>query len=81
MLRQLHSTEGFLWKKFLTDNFQFMAKIKLKQFKSSSGMPERQRRTLAALGFKRLNQVVELENTAQIQGMYNKLKHLLTVVN
>jgi len=44
-------------------------------------MPERQRRTLAALGFKRLNQVVELENTAQIQGMYNKLKHLLTVVN
>jgi large subunit ribosomal protein L30 len=56
-----------------------MAKIKLRQFKSSSGMPERQRRTLVALGFKRINQVVEVENTAQIQGMYDKLKHLITI--
>ena len=42
-------------------------------------MPERQRRTLAALGFKRMNQVVEVENTPQIKGMYNKLKHLITI--
>ncbi len=42
-------------------------------------MPDRQRRTLAALGFKKMNQVVEVENTAQIQGMYNKLKHLLII--
>lgn len=57
-----------------------MTKIKLRQFKSSSGMPERQRRTLAALGFKRLHQVLEVESTPQILGMYNKLKHLIVIV-
>jgi len=56
-----------------------MAKIKLKQFKSSSGMPKRQLDTLQALGFRRLNQVIEVEDTPQILGMFNKLKHLVKI--
>ena len=56
-----------------------MAKIKLKQFKSSSGMPKRQLATLEALGFSKLNQVIEVEGTPQILGMYNKLKHLVKI--
>jgi large subunit ribosomal protein L30 len=56
-----------------------MEKMKLRQFKSASGMPDRQRRTLTALGFKRMNQVIEVEKTPQILGMYNKLKHLVVI--
>ena len=57
-----------------------MAKIKLKQVKSKSGMPKRQLQTLEALGFSKMQQVIEVENTPQIMGMYNKLKHLVTIV-
>ncbi len=56
-----------------------MAKIKLKQFKSSSGMPKRQLLTLQALGIRKMNRVIEVENTPQIQGMYNKVKHLVKI--
>ena len=57
-----------------------MAKIKLKQTKSKSGMPKRQLLTLQALGFSKMQQVIEVENTPQVMGMYNKLKHLVTIV-
>lgn len=56
-----------------------MAKIKFKQYKSSSGMSKRQLRTLESLGFRRMNQVIEVEGTPQILGMFNKLKHLLKI--
>lgn len=57
-----------------------MAKIKIKQTKSGIDRPERQKRTLRALGFTKMYQVLEKENTPQIQGMINKVKHLVTVV-
>lgn len=57
-----------------------MAKIKFKQVKSSIGRPERQKRTLAALGVTKLHKVKELEVTPQVQGMINKVKHLLEIV-
>jgi len=58
-----------------------MALIKITQFKSGIDRPERQKRTLQALGFKKLNQTIEVENTPQILGMINKVLHLVRVEN
>ena len=57
-----------------------MAKIKVKQVKSRIGRPKDQKRTLDALGLRKMNAVVEHEDTPQILGMVNKIKHLITVV-
>ncbi len=57
-----------------------MATIKIKQIKSGIGRPERQKRTLRALGFIKLNQTLEKEATPQIMGMIHKVAHLITVV-
>jgi large subunit ribosomal protein L30 len=56
-----------------------MAKIKITQIRSKIGRPERQKRTLEALGLKRIRQTVEHEATPQILGMVTKVKHLVTV--
>jgi large subunit ribosomal protein L30 len=57
-----------------------MATIKIKQIKSGIGQTERQKRTLRALGFIKMNQTIEKEATPQIVGMVNKVAHLLTVI-
>jgi large subunit ribosomal protein L30 len=57
-----------------------MATIKVKQIKSRIGAPIDQKRTLDALGLRKLNAVVEKEDTPQILGMINKVKHLVVVV-
>jgi large subunit ribosomal protein L30 len=57
-----------------------MSTIKLKQVKSAIKRPADQKATIKALGFRRLNQVVEKEVTPQIMGMVNKVKHLIQVV-
>ena len=56
-----------------------MAKIKIKQVRSQIGRPESQKRTMAALGFRKMNQVVAHEATPQILGMVKKVEHLLEV--
>ncbi len=56
-----------------------MQKIKITQIKSGIDRPERQKRTLAALGIKRMNRPIDVEGTPQILGMINKVKHLLKV--
>jgi large subunit ribosomal protein L30 len=56
-----------------------MAKIKIKQVKSKIDRPERQKRTLAALGLRKMHQVVEHEATPQILGMVEKVRHLVEV--
>jgi large subunit ribosomal protein L30 len=56
-----------------------MAKIKVKQVRSSINRPARQKKTLQALGIKKLHQVVEHEATPQIMGMINKVQHLVEV--
>ena len=56
-----------------------MKKVRVKQIKSKIGSAERQKRTLAALGLKKLNQVVEHEANPVIEGMINKVKHLVAV--
>ena len=57
-----------------------MAKIKIKQVRSRIGRPKDQKRTLDALGLRKMNQEVEHNATPQILGMVRKIKHLITVV-
>ncbi len=58
-----------------------MAKIKITQMKSGIDRPERQKRTLRALGLRKLHATVEVEATAQILGMVQAVHHLVKVEN
>jgi large subunit ribosomal protein L30 len=58
-----------------------MAKIRITQIKSKNGKPERQKRTIEALGIRKLNHSVIHEATPQILGMVVKVKHLVKVEN
>ena len=58
-----------------------MATIKIKQIKSRIGAPKDQKRTLDALGLRKMNAVVEHELTPSLQGMVNKVKHLVTILD
>lgn len=55
-----------------------MAKIKVKQIKSAIKRPQNQKRTLTALGLKKIGQVVEHEESPTILGMIDKVKHLVS---
>ena len=57
-----------------------MSKIKIQQTRSRIGRPNDQKRTLDALGLKKMNQVVEHNLTPQIQGMLNKINHLIKII-
>ena len=56
-----------------------MAKIKITQIKSIIDRSEKQKRTMAALGLRKINQTVEVEATPAIIGMVRKVNHLVTV--
>jgi len=56
-----------------------MVKIRITQVKSRIGSTPRQKRTLDALGLRKMHRSVELEATPQILGMVDKLRHLLQV--
>jgi len=56
-----------------------MSKIKVKQVRSKINCPENQKRTLEALGLRKIGQVVEHDDTPTIQGMITKVKHLVSV--
>jgi len=56
-----------------------MTKITVKQVRSQINCPQTQKRTLVALGLKRLGQSVEHDASATILGMVNKVKHLVSV--
>jgi len=53
--------------------------IRARQVKSGIGYAEDQKATLRGLGFRRMNQVVELEDTPAIRGMVNKVRHLVRI--
>ena len=57
-----------------------MATIKIKQGKSKIGYPVDQKRTLQALGLRKISQVVEVEDTPSVRGMIRKVHHLVNVV-
>jgi large subunit ribosomal protein L30 len=54
--------------------------IKIKQVRSRIRCPKDQKRTLDALGLKKMNRVVEHDATPAILGMVEKVKHLVAVV-
>ncbi|MDR2918456.1 MAG: 50S ribosomal protein L30 [Tannerella sp.] len=56
-----------------------MATIKVKQVRSRIGCPKDQKRTLDALGLKKMHRVMEHEATPSIMGMIEKVKHLVSV--
>jgi len=56
-----------------------MKKIRITQIRSGIGHPERQKKTLEALGLKRIRHTVEKEVTPQIMGMVEKVRHLVTI--
>jgi len=56
-----------------------MKKIRITQVKSVIDRSERQKRTMEALGLRKLNSTVEVEATAQILGMVRKVDHLVKV--
>lgn len=56
-----------------------MAQIKIKQIKSRINCPEVQKRTLDALGLKKMNHIVVKENTPDVMGMVKRVSHLVEV--
>lgn len=56
-----------------------MAKIKITQIRSSIKTTQKQKDTLKALGLRKINASVEQEANDQINGMIEKVKHLITV--
>ncbi|HUH27981.1 50S ribosomal protein L30 [Gelidibacter sp.] len=56
-----------------------MAKIRVKKVKSAINRTLRQKRILESLGLRKMNQVVEHDDTPSILGMINKVQHLVSV--
>ena len=57
-----------------------MATIKLQQVKSRIGAPKAQKSTLDSLGLRKMNRIVEKEDTPAIRGMIRKVHHLVKVI-
>ncbi|MFP4024322.1 MAG: 50S ribosomal protein L30 [Thiohalospira sp.] len=56
-----------------------MAKLIVTQIKSKIGSTKRQKNTLEALGIRKMNNPIEVEDKPQILGMISKVNHLLRV--
>ncbi len=56
-----------------------MATLRIKYIKSSIGYPKDQKATIQALGFHKLQQTVEHQDTPAIRGMIQKVIHLVQV--
>lgn len=56
-----------------------MGKIKVTKVRSAINRSKNQKLTLESLGLKKMGQTVEHEDTPNILGMVNKVKHLVSV--
>lgn len=54
--------------------------IKIKLIKSPIGRPEDQKRTVKSLGFRKVGQIIEKNDTPQLRGMLNKINHMIEIV-
>jgi large subunit ribosomal protein L30 len=52
----------------------------LQYYRSSIATPEKHKRVIKGLGFTRLNQIVEREDTPSIRGMVKVVPHLVRIV-
>lgn len=57
-----------------------MATIKVKLVKSTIGALPKHKLTVEALGLRKIGQVVEKQDNAQMRGMVNKVSHLVKIV-
>jgi large subunit ribosomal protein L30 len=57
-----------------------LATIKVKLVKSTIGALPKHKLTVEALGLKKIGQVVEKQDNAQMRGMVNKVSHLVKIV-
>ena len=58
-----------------------MATIKVKQVRSRIHAPRNQKATLDTLGLKKLNQIVEIEDTPAHRGLVRTVHHLVEVID
>lgn len=58
-----------------------MTMIKIKLVKSPIGKPETHKRTISALGLKKIGQVVEKHDTPQIRGMIHQVDYMVEVID
>ena len=56
-----------------------MGKLKITQVRSQIGTTAQQRKNLAALGLRKINQSVEHDDSVIIKGMIERVKHLVKV--
>ena len=56
-----------------------MAKLKITQVRSQIGTTAQQRKNLAALGLRKINQSVEHDDSVIIKGMIERVKHLVKI--
>ena len=57
-----------------------MSSLKIKKVRSKLKRPYEQKRTLEALGLRKIGQVVEHKVTPSIEGMIKKVEHLITII-
>jgi large subunit ribosomal protein L30 len=53
-------------------------RLEITYTRSAIGRPQSQRRTLAALGLRKLNQTVRLPDNEAVRGMVHTVRHLVT---
>lgn len=58
-----------------------MTMVKIKLVKSPIGKPETHKKTAKALGFKKIGQVVEKNDTPQIRGMIHQIDYMVEVLD
>lgn len=56
-------------------------KIRLQWVRSMICTPEKHKKVIKGLGFTRLNQVIEREDTPSIRGMVKAIPHMVKIVN
>ncbi len=56
------------------------ARLRLQYFRSKIATPEKHKKVIKGLGFTRLNQIVEREDTPSVRGMVKTVPHLVRIL-
>jgi large subunit ribosomal protein L30 len=54
--------------------------LRIEYYRSKISTPEKHKRVIKGLGFTRLNQIVEREDTESVRGMVKAVPHLVRIV-
>jgi len=63
-----------------TKSKQAAGKIRIQRFRSAIASPVKHKKVVKGLGFTKLNQIVEREDSPSIRGMVQKIPHLVKIV-